>query len=56
MDDMFNSCSSLFTLDGIENFDLSNVIKINRLFRYCTSLINLDAISQWNTSNIKEMD
>ena len=38
MDSMFHSCQQLISLEGISNWDVSKVEKMNELFRDCISL------------------
>lgn len=45
---MFNGCSSLVSLDGLENLDISNITDLNAVFYGCTALSDIDAISGWN--------
>ena len=50
MMEMFNSCSSLNSLD-LSAWDTSNVTKMNYMFCGCASLTTLN-ISNWNSSNV----
>ncbi len=55
MTNMFNGCSNLTSLVGIDNWDTSNVKYMSALFNGCNSLKSLD-LSNWDTSNVKNMD
>ena len=50
MNNMFNGCSSLTSLD-LSNFNTSNVTNMGSMFHGCSSLTSLD-LSNWNTSNV----
>ena len=52
---MFFGFDALENIDGLANFDASNVEVMNWLFGYCTKLPNLDALSSWDTSNVVSM-
>ena len=54
MGSMFQSCSSLITLD-LSSFDTSSVLFMNNLFHDCTSLITLD-LSHFNTLKVIKME
>ena len=53
---MFNSCSSLTTIDGLSNWNTSNVIRMGSMFYNCSSLASLGDLSSWNTSNVVNMN
>ena len=50
MNDMFNGCKSLTTLD-VSNWNTSNVTSMDSMFSNCESLTTLD-LSKWDTSNV----
>ena len=52
---MFFRCSSLASLEGISNFDISIVENMSFMFFDCKNLKELDDISKWNTSNLKNI-
>ena len=54
MTNMFYDCSNLTSLEGIENWDTSNVRSMYYMFRDCSSLTSLD-LSGWDTSNVTDM-
>ena len=54
MASMFDQCYRLTSLNGIANFDISNVTSLYCAFRDCRGLTSLD-ISQWDTSNVTNM-
>ncbi len=51
---MFSGCSSLTSLEGLENLDTSEVDDMGGMFSGCTSLEELD-LSSLNTSNVTDM-
>ncbi len=51
---MFQNCSNLKEIKGIENFDTSQVTLMWYMFYGCSSLTNLD-LSKWNTSKVGDM-
>ena len=55
MNYMFNNCSKLISLDGIENWDTSKVVNMSYIFYQCISLISVDYIKNWNVSNVTNM-
>ena len=54
MNQMFNGCSSLKEIIGIENFDTSKVTNLGGMFGKCNSLTDLD-LTRWNVSNVTTM-
>ena len=50
----FSKCSSLTTINGIENLKTDNVTDMQSMFWGCTSLTNLD-VSGFNTSKVTDM-
>ena len=55
MNNMFNGCSSLQSLDYLSNFDTSNVTNMAYMFASCSSLQSLD-LSNFDTSNVTNMN
>ena len=53
MEGMFNSCSSLTSLD-LSRFNTSNVANMENMFSGCSSLLSLD-LSSFNTANVTDM-
>lgn len=51
---MFRRCNGLASLD-VNNFNTSNVERMDYMFSGCNGLISLD-ISNFNTTNVKNMD
>lgn len=54
MENMFYNCSTLTSIEGIADWDVSKVIYMARIFEGCRSLTLLD-LSNWNVSNIIDM-
>ena len=52
---MFFGFEALENIEGLADFDASNVEVMNWMFGYCTKLPNLDALSSWNTANVTSM-
>ena len=53
--DLFSDCTSLISLSGISNIDMSKYTNIQGIFNGCLSLLSLPDISKWDTSNIIDM-
>ena len=51
----FNNCTSLTTINGIENLNTENVTDMRYMFRNCSSLSTLD-LRGFNTAKVKYMD
>lgn len=51
---MFNNCSKLVTLTGLDKWDLSHINNLAFLFNGCSNLTNVD-IANWNTHNVTDM-
>jgi surface protein len=51
---MFSGCENLRAINGINEWDTSNVILMNSMFYGCKSLESLD-LSSFNTSNVDNM-
>ena len=54
MDNMFNGCSALKSLD-LTNFNTANVTNMSNMFKGCSALTSLD-LTNFNTANVKFMD
>ena len=52
---LFNNCSNLREIHGIENWNLSSARNMNSMFYGCKSLVSLN-ISGWDTGNVKFMN
>ena len=50
----FQDCTSLTTINGIENLNTEDVTDMQYMFRNCSSLTTLD-LSGFNTANVKNM-
>ena len=55
MGNMFNGCTSLFSLPDINKWDTTGVTNFDSLFFNCSSLTILPDILKFNTSNITNM-
>ena len=53
---MFYGCTSLTNIDGLANWDVSNVPNFNCLFVNCNSLTNVDALASWDVSSAYNME
>ena len=53
---MFNGCTQLKIISGLENLNLSNVEDIKCMFNDCESLETLPDISKWKTSQVRYME
>ena len=51
---MFNGCSKLKEINGINNFDISKINNLKKMFEGCYELKYLD-LSNFNTSKVKDM-
>ena len=52
--DWFGFCENLTEIQGMNNFDTSNVTDMSSMFFFCSSLKDLD-ISHFDTSNVTDM-
>ena len=52
---MFNNCSKLKKLIGLENFNTIKLVHINEMFQECQTIDYLN-LSSFNTSNIINME
>lgn len=48
----FSSCSALTTLQGLENFDMSDCTDMMDSFLNCRKLVNVDGLESWDVSNV----
>lgn len=55
IDSIFDSCTNLTSILGLENWDTSHATGMSYIFAYCESLTSID-LSGWNTSNVEEAD
>lgn len=51
---LFNGCTNLENIIGIEDLDVSNAHTISHMFNGCENLTKLD-LSKWNVGNVKMM-
>lgn len=51
----FKGLNKLKLIEGIENFDLTNVSALSNLFKGCSSITSLD-LSGWDVSNVTDMN
>ncbi len=54
MSNMFNGCTNLKEIKGLEKFDTSSVTRMDGMFYGCSSLTSLD-LSNFNTSQVENM-
>ena len=47
-------CYEIVSLDGIENFNLSDCTSVFCAFRSCNKLIDINAIASWDVSNVTD--
>ena len=52
---MFKNCISLTNVNGLSNWDVSNVTNMNDMFSGCQALTNVGALSGWETGNVTDM-
>ena len=50
---MFSKCENLRTLDGIKNWDMTNVKNVHSMFEYCKKLKKID-LSGWKNAGIED--
>ena len=55
LNNMFSECENLRTINGINDWDTSNVTNMERMFNRCGRLESLD-LSSFNTSNVEKMN
>jgi surface protein len=54
LSEMFQDCKNLRTINGINEWDTSNVTNMDNMFKSCNSLVSLD-LSKWVVSKVKSM-
>ena len=52
---LFDGCSNLVSLDGLQDWDVSKVSGMYSMFSGCSSLTDLTALKDWNVSNVTDM-
>ena len=52
IESMFQNCNNLYSLEGLENFDTSQVTNMSNVFYKCKSLTEIKGISDWNTEKV----
>ena len=55
MNNLFEGCSSLYSIPDISNWNTSKVTQMNNIFSGCNSLTYLPDISKWNISNVQDI-
>jgi len=55
MNNMFCNCRSLLSLNGISDWDISDVTDMTGMFGYCVLLETLN-LSKWNVANVTNMN
>ena len=50
------SYNDIEEIHGLENWDVSEIIKMNELFSYCEFLKYVNGIEEWDVSNVKRFD
>ena len=55
MQNMFNGCTKLTSIEGIGEWDTSSVRNMRSMFYGCTKLTSLEGIGEWDTSEVKDM-
>ena len=55
LDGMFEDCSSLTEIIGLEYFDTSNVTNLTNLFMNSSKITSLSGVENWDTSNVISM-
>ena len=52
---MFEGCSSMENVAGLEKWDVSNVADMSYMFYGCNSLKDISALAGWNVSGVRNM-
>ena len=55
MQNMFNGCTKLTSIEGIGEWDTSSVRNMRSMFYGCTKLTSIEGIGEWDTSEVKDM-
>ena len=55
LSNMFNGCSSLFSMNITSNWNTKNITNMKWMFNGCTSLESLPDISAWDISNVNDI-
>jgi surface protein len=55
MHEMFGVCKSLENINGLSEWNVSNVEDFGGMFHRCTSLYNLDGLKDWNVGHAVSM-
>ena len=55
MNNLFEGCSSLYSIPDISNWNTSKVTNMSYMFNECKSLLILPDISKWDISNVKNI-
>ena len=52
---LFDSCESLETIDGLENFNTSKVTNMKNMFLGCNSLISIQNLEKWDIKKVEDI-
>ena len=52
---MFEDCSSLTSIDALNNWNMSKITNTSRMFAGCINLVSIDALKNWNMENVKDV-
>lgn len=52
---IFDGCSSLNEIQGLENWKTENVTRMSRIFGGCSALTEIKGLENWNTSNVSSI-
>ena len=55
MEEMFNGCRSLTSLEGLAEWDTGSVTNMSYMFSNCSKLTSLEGLARWETGNVKDM-
>ena len=55
LNNMFYGCSSLLSVSGLSEINISNIKNISHIFEKCSSLKNINDISHWNTNKVTDI-
>ena len=56
MSSMFQGCSVLTSLSGLENWNTENVTAMSSMFQGCSALTSLSSLENWNTENVSRLE
>ena len=55
MESMFENCTSLTDLSGLETWDTSNIEKMEYMFKNCSSLTDLSLLENWDITKANKL-